>query len=224
MGNKIERVGHLCWFGPHDPPQAMMDTWVKMNPGLIWSVWKDHTGWKNQEQINARAARNEWNGVCDVIRPELLVRYGGIVVDADSECVKPLEEGDFFEQETAIACFESESVRPGMVACGMLGAPRAHPFFEACIEEIAQAPVNEMAWKAVGPAMMTRMAQKHPDLIKVYPAKSFVPTHYSGAVAPGDFPTFAKQYFGSTKGYGSLRRWPCQCKLCAISMLRAPWM
>jgi mannosyltransferase OCH1-like enzyme len=223
----IPKIGHICWFGPHRPPQEMMDSWVAKNPDMIWSVWKDHTaagGWINQEQINHRAARREWNGVCDIIRYELLFRFGGTCVDADSTCVKPLSDGDFFANEEAIACYESESVRPGMIGCGFLGAPKEHPFFKACIEEAGAQDGSEMAWKAVGPMLMGRVAAKLPDRIRVYPARMFNPTHYSGIPAPGNCPIFAQQGWGSTKGYGSLRKLPCTCPECWTSMFRAPWM
>jgi hypothetical protein len=222
----IPRLGHLCWFGPHDPPQEAIDSWSKMNPGIIWTLWRDHkAGWTNTEQINARAERNEWNGVCDVIRLEILHRFGGVAVDADSTAVKPLEESDFFESTTALACYEHEGVRPGIVACGFLAAPKGHPFFAECMAEAARADAREMAWKTVGPMLVTRVAQRMPTQIRVLPAKSFIPTHYTGTKAPGDSPTWAIQHFGSTTSYNKLRKWPCQCSICRnmVSMIRPPW-
>lgn len=223
IGGVGKPVGHLCWFGPHRPPQEMMETWVAKNPQMMWTIWKDHTGWANQEHINYRAVRNEWNGVCDIIRYELLFRFGGIVVDADSECLKPLSEGDFFQQETAIACYENERVRPGVIGCGFLGAPRGHAFFKACMEEAAAADPGAPAWKAVGPLLMGRVAERFPDAIRIYPARMFNPKHYSGVDAPGDAPIFASQGWGSTKGYGSLRKLPCTCPQCWTTSLRPPW-
>jgi mannosyltransferase OCH1-like enzyme len=222
-------LGHIVWVGGHDEPKECIDSWPKLNPDLIWTVWRDHTagqGWINQEQIDARAARREWNGVADCIRYELLTRYGGICVDADSTAAKPLSEGAFFDQgDVAQACFESEAARPGVVACGFLAAPKGHPFFRACVEEVGRADPKEMAWQAVGPMLMTRVAQKMPDAIKVWPSRMFIPEHYSGAKAPGVHPIFANQHFGSTTTYAKLRKWPCQCATCrsSNSMLRPSW-
>lgn len=222
----IPKKLHCVWVGPHRPPQEMIDSWEKKHVnGWMYCLWRDHTGWKNQEQINHRAARNEWNGVADVMRYEILHKYGGFVVDADSECLKALDEGpiDFLGQETAVACYENESVRPGVIGCGFLGAPKEHPFFAACIEDVAKQPTGEMAWKAVGPQVMGRVAAKMPDAIKVFPAKMFNPVHYSGTPAPGDYPVYAKQGWGSTKGYGALRKLPCTCPQCWTTALRPPW-
>ena len=224
----IERIGHIVWIGPHSPPQECIDSWPKLNPGIVWTVWRDHTkalGWINQEQIDARAARQEWNGAADLCRLEIIARCGGIAVDADSMAVKALEEGDFFLQETAVACFEHEQLRPGMVGCGFLGAPQGHPFFRACVEEASKQDPKEPAAKTVGPGMMTRMAKAHPDMIKVYPARSFNPKHHTGTAASGNYPIFAEQLWAGSRGYNALRKFPCQCLTCRnnTSMLFCPW-
>ena len=223
---RIPKIGHICWFGPHDPPQEAMDTWINNNPGIMWSLWRDHTtGWMDQEHINARAAKQEWNGVCDIIRYQLLYKFGGICVDADSASVKPLVEGDFFDRETAVACYEHEEVRPGMIGCGFMGAPKGHPFMEACVDEAHGQDPREAAWKTVGPMLITKIAKEMPDQIHVYPARSFNPEHYSGAKAPGTHPIFGFQYWAGTTGYNKMRKWSCQCNVCrnTQSMLRPSW-
>lgn len=222
----IPKIIHICWFGPHLAPTEMIESWSKKH-SEEWLImpWKDHTGWVNQEQINSRAKRNEWNGVCDVCRYEILYKFGGFAVDADSECLKALDAGpeDFLSNETAVACAESETVRPGIIGCGFLGAPKGHPFFKACIDEVAAQDPDLMAWKAVGPLLMGRVAAKMPNDIKVYPSRLFNPVHYSGARAPGSQEPFASQGWGSTKGYGSLRRLPCTCPQCWQTALRPSW-
>lgn len=224
--NTVPQIGHICWFGPHDPPKECIDSWSEKNPGVMWSLWRDHTQFLfNKEQIAVRGARGEWNGVCDVIRYELLVRYGGVCVDADSTAMKPLAEGDFFEATTALACWESESARPGIVACGFLAAPKGHPFFQACIEEAEKADPKEAAWASVGPMLVTRIAQRMPEAIRVVPSRMFIPEHYTGAKALGTAPIYASQHFGSTTTYNKLRKWACQCQVCRSSnqMIRSSW-
>jgi len=228
---RIPRILSIVWVGPHDPPQQAIDSWIAKHKGeesWFFILWRDHNqGWVNQEQINARAAREEWNGVADLMRYEILYKHGGFCVDADSECVKPLHEGpvDFLGNTTAVACYENESVRPGTVGCGFLGAPKESPFLLACVDEAAKTDPRELAWKTVGPMLVTRLAKEHPDLIKVYPARMFNPLHYSGAKAPGSHPIYAQQYWGSTTSYNKLRKLPCQCQVCRkkVNMLYSPW-
>jgi mannosyltransferase OCH1-like enzyme len=227
---RIPRILHICWVGPHAPPIEMIESWEKKHGGdrsWFFQLWRDHRqGWTCQEQIDARAAKREWNGVADIMRYEILYRFGGFAVDADSTCIKALDEGpiDFLNNATAVACFENESVRPGVIGCGFLGAPKHHPFFEACIEEVQKTDAKEMAWKAVGPLLMGRVASRMPKALKVYPARHFNPKHYSGTQAPGAHAIYAEQGWGSTKSYNSLRRVACQCEECRITFLRAPWM
>jgi mannosyltransferase OCH1-like enzyme len=50
-----------------------------------------HFNFRNQGQIDIM---QDMNGKCDIMRFEILYEYGGILVDADSECVATLY--DFF--------------------------------------------------------------------------------------------------------------------------------
>ncbi len=220
----IPKTIHVIWIGPHDPPSECIATWETMHVnGWMFILWRDHTGWKNQAQIDRM---REWNGKADIMRYEILAKHGGIAIDADSTCVKTLDEGpeDLLNVvEGAWACYESEAVRPGLIACGALGAEKGSKFFARCVEEIATADMSEPAWKTVGPGLITRVASAMPEALKVFPAKLFNPTHFSGVAAPGDCAPRAKQHWGSTKGYGALRKWPCQCSECRISALNPPW-
>lgn len=225
-GTAIPKLLHIVWVGPHAPPAEMIKSWDdKHVQGWLFTVWKDHRGWKNQDKIDQKYARREYNGVADIIRYEILAKHGGIVVDADSTCLKALDEGpeDFLSNTTAIACYENESVRPGMIGCGFLGAPKNHPFFQACVEDVALQNMALPAWQTVGPLLMGRIATRMPDQIKVYPARMFNPKHFSGTAAPGTAAIYAEQGWGSTKGYNALRKWPCQCPECTITAIRPPW-
>jgi mannosyltransferase OCH1-like enzyme len=223
----IEKILSIIWVGPHRMPEELIKTWSdKHTNSWLFVLWKDHlANWENQDQINHRYARREYNGVADLMRYEILLKTGGFVVDADSECLKALDEGpeDFLSNETAVACFENEAVRPGMVSCGFLGAPKGHPFFRACVDEARIQDGSIQAWRTVGPMLMSKVSLRLPDQIKVYPAKMFNDPHYSGAAAPGDHPIYARQKWGSTRGYNSLRRLPCSCPECQQTALRPSW-
>jgi hypothetical protein len=221
----INKTLHICWFGPHDPPTALIDSWfAKHGPATGWevAVHRDHNAFnENKAQIERRAQRREWNGVCDVIRWEILVRFGGVVVDADSECMETLD--DRFLTLDAWACFENEIVRPGVIACGAMGGVQGAPIFKSCMEEAGAADGDAPAWKVVGPMLLTRVATQFPGQLRVFPARMFNPVHHSGTAAPGQETIFATQKWGGTKGYNVLRRFPCQCDECRVTALRPPW-
>lgn len=231
--SSIKKI-HVVWVGPHDPPTEMIKTWDdKHTDGWFILPWRDHTGWINQAQIDVmfNKTNREFNGAADIIRWEIMLKYGGFAVDADSECIKSLDSGpeDFVreaETKVLLAC-ENEAVRPGVLGCGFIGGPAGHPFFKRCVEECALIDPHKPAWTTVGPALATRIAGEMPDAVHVLPAKYFNPMHYTGTAAPGSeepgFIPYAKQAWGSTRGYGVCRRRPCWCKLCRQTALRPPW-
>lgn len=225
----IPKILNIVWVGPHSPPQEAIDTWSNKHVnGWLFTLWTDHTkGWVNQAQIDARYARQEFNGVADCMRYEILFKHGGFCVDADSTCLKALDEGpeDFLASDTALACYENELVRPGMVGCGFLGAPKAHIFFDACIDEVSKQDPREAAWKTVGPILMTKIVKELPDDIRVLPARSFNPIHHSGVKAEGTGPIYSEQHWASTVGYNKMRKFSCSCHICrnTQSMLRPSW-
>jgi glycosyltransferase involved in cell wall biosynthesis len=195
----IPKIIHQIWIGPLPPPQAMMDTWRRKHPDWEYKVWRDHTGWENQSQIDAMS---EWNGRADIMRYEILERFGGILVDADSICVQALD--DSFLEHKAFACWENEIVRPGLIAAGYVGAEKGSRFMRACINAIkTRSLAGCRAWETVGPGLLTTVAKDHPEL-HVYPARTFIPMHYSGTEAPGDARVYAQQFWGSTFGYDKI--------------------
>jgi mannosyltransferase OCH1-like enzyme len=160
------------------------------------------------------------------MRWEILYKYGGFAVDADSECMTAFDDGpiDFFaEPEKVMLCYENESVRPGMVGCGFIRGPKGHPFFRRCIDSIKTEDMLKPAWTTVGPMLATKVASEMPDEVIILPARHFNPMHYSGTPAPGDGHIYARQQWGGTKGYNQLRKRPCLCKECWPTALKPPW-
>jgi hypothetical protein len=194
----IPKKIHQVWIGPHAPPLALMNTWKEKHPDWEYKIWNSHEGFENQAKIDAL---DEWNGRCDVMRFEILHREGGIIVDADSECVQPLDES--FLQHGAWAVWENEQVRPGLIAPGAMGAEPGHPVMRACMDAIRDTPLAGRAWQSVGPGLLTRVAQGRDDLF-VYSARTFIPEHFTGAAAPGTDPIYARQHWGSTRGYSKI--------------------
>lgn len=194
----IPRIIHQIWIGPLPPPQKLMNTWRDMHPDWDYIVWRYEYGWKNQNKIDAM---HEFNGKSDIMRYEILEEHGGVLVDADSECIKPLN--DSFLNHEAFACWENEEAAPGLIATGYVGAVKGSSLMRDCINAIKTASMTEAAWICVGPRLFTRVATTHQELF-VYPARTFIPVHHTGALAPGDATIYANQYWGSTHGYDKL--------------------
>lgn len=200
----IAEVLHIIWIGDETKrPNECIDSWKRLNPTFALRLWGNeelkHGEWRLGKLIE-RWFSKEINGAADLMRWEILFRHGGVAVDADSVCLRPLEhsllESEFF------AAWENEVVRPGLIATGALGAVAGHPFIKRILDDIENDPdpLGGMAWQKVGPQRLTDTYRAHPHPgVKVYPSHYFLPEHYSGLAYQGDGPVFARQIWATTR-------------------------
>ena len=151
----------------------------------------------------------EINGKADIIRWEILYKYGGVFLDADSICVEPID--DMLMKCKYFAGWEQEQLRKGLIATGTMGFPPKHPLVKEAIEWIKANSVdrektNMMAWQSVGPGLLTRMYNtgKYKDMT-IFPSYTFLPIHCTGAEYKGHGKIYAYQEWGSThKSYDQM--------------------
>ena len=194
----IPKIIHQIWVGYNPVPAKLIQTWKDMNPTWEHRLWTNHAGWECQNRIDEC---KEWNGKADIMRWEILYHHGGVYIDADSICVKPLD--DSFTEREVFSCWENEIIRAGLIATGYVGSEKGHPLMRKCIDRIKSRPVDGAAWRLLGPSMFTEECGKDPALF-VYPARTFIPMHYTKCPAPGDWPVYADQRWGTTLGYDRL--------------------
>jgi len=209
----IPKLIHFIWVGNEAKrPDNCIDSWRRLNPGWEFMVWGNaelnELSWHNRAHMTAMYDR-ELNGVADMMRWEILYANGGIVVDADSIALRPLDE-HLLDCE-AFACWENEIVRPGLIAAGYFGSVAGNPFVKQIITDIAEEPsvVYDMAWKTVGPLRLTESYRKYGySKLRVYPSHYFIPQHFSGGAAyDGSDPVYAHQLWGSTRSaYGDIHK------------------
>ena len=145
----------------------------------------------------------EINGKADIIRWEILYKYGGIFIDADSICIEPID--DTLMNTKAFAGYEQEEIRKGLIATGTMGFPPKHPLVKKAIEWIENNDVSvkktqKRAWITVGPGLLTRIYNngKFNDLT-IFPSYYFLPIHCTGLEYKGHSKIYAYQEWGSTK-------------------------
>ena len=151
---KIPKVIHQIWVGPKTPPTLMMNTWRDKNPDFEYICWTDEEIKKRNITFELQSRIDEmevYNGKADIIRWELMAKYGGIFLDADSVCVEPIDE--VLLEKKCFAGFEQETLRMGLLATGTMGFPPNHPLPLNAMEWIRQNPVsqtktNTMAWRS----------------------------------------------------------------------------
>lgn len=195
----IPRIIHQIWIGPYDRPAEFMETWRTLNPSFRYELWDDTRcaafGFQNAHKI---AEQSEWAGKADLMRYEILERHGGIFIDADAECVRPLE--DHFLDHDSFACWENETIRHGLISNGYLGASINNKLMQALISAAAYRNMRgQRAWLTTGPMLLTQTVKLlNYTNLHVYPSFYFIPRHYSGMEYHGRGPVYAKQHWGST--------------------------
>ena len=202
----IPKIIHQLWIGSKPAPISLMNTWKDKHPDFEYIYW-------NEEEIKKREFIfrcqdkiddiEEINGKADIMRWEILYKYGGIFLDADSICIEPIDEE--LLNKKCFAGWEQEKVRPGLIATGTMGFPEKHPLVKGAIQwilnnEVSQQKAQLMAWQSVGPGLLTRMYNtcNFKDL-HIFPSYTFLPIHLTGLEYTGHGKIYAFQAWGSTK-------------------------
>lgn len=206
----IPKQLHVIWIGDETKrPDNCIATWIERNPTWDVRVWGNHDlatyGWWNSKHMRDMATR-ELNGVADLMRWEILYREGGFVVDADSACVRPLE--DWMVEHEAFACWENEIARPQLIAAGYVASKPKNPFIGQIVNDLEarETVIDGPAWKTVGPSCLTEAYARYKYAnLTVLPSHYFIPEHFTGLKYTGGGPVFARQFWGSTnKSYDKL--------------------
>lgn len=199
----IPKILHHIWVGPRQPPLHWMSTWPRHHPRWRYITWNDETvfrrPWRNQRLVNAYRDQEEWRGVADVIRYEILHEMGGFMPGADSECLQPVDDLVTEPGITAYAVYENEKAAPGLITPVYAATPGA-AFLDAMIQKISGAQAAE-PWECVGNRPMQQVYESRDwPSVRVWPSWMFNPEHYTGARHEGPEQPYARQHWGSTVG------------------------
>ena len=143
---------HRIWLGS-ELPESFVEygrTWHEHHPSWTQVLWTDHPQrelpyvrvatlpqLRNQAIFDAAPAlvraANVGQFRADLLRYELLVDHGGVYVDADFECLRPIDEL-LGEDVHAFAAWETDQV---WVNNAILGAELGHLFFQQLVDGIA---------------------------------------------------------------------------------------
>jgi mannosyltransferase OCH1-like enzyme len=92
----IPRTLHQIWIGPRPVPRRWTESWRRLHPEFEYRLWDeaaiDAFGLANLAVYRRYGEAEIYDGAADVARAEILHRFGGVYVDADSEALRPLGE------------------------------------------------------------------------------------------------------------------------------------
>lgn len=221
---KIPKLIHQVWIGPKEPPSILMNSFVKMydaiqitDPNIIrdmdkwyYILWTEELIDKYIDMIN----RNKYDrnipycGKCDIVRYEILLKYGGIFFDADCLALKRVT--DDMLSYSLISVFENER-KNKYIAVGIIGVIPENPVIRKCVSIIRKTNKTNPAWKYLGPELFTRMYNLNHHLLessKIYPSYYFLPqwlkSHQSQIIDIFAKPEYIEyiygnHYWGTTK-------------------------
>ena len=168
----IPRILHQVWVGPDPLPKEYQDyreSWRRHHPDWEMHLWtedslpRDLVRPEAYERLRNPAERS------DIIRLEVLHRFGGVYVDTDVECLRPIdplleEGGDFFVGAVQ-----------GKVENAVIGAAAGHPVLEEALGELQ--PATEYGadlTQGTGPWFLTALLREHPE-VTIHPQEVFSP-------------------------------------------------
>jgi mannosyltransferase OCH1-like enzyme len=132
---RIPRIFHQIWLGPARFPEefaAYQQTWIDNHPDWELRFWTEENlpspGELRRPEV-AELLRAPWERA-DILRLEVVLRYGGVHVDTDFECFRPI--GPLIEDAELFIGLRKQ----GRVNGAIFGAVRGHPILDRALDEI----------------------------------------------------------------------------------------
>lgn len=179
---KIPKIIHRIWLGSDQPSEfvALEQTWLEhhMDRGWVYKLWTDadiaQLQLYNQEFYDDT---DNYGVKSDILRWELLYRFGGVYIDTDFECLQPLDELHYtYDFYTALQPLDTLFVQLG---AALVGSVPGHPILKHCIETIKDDWHHKGAPKKTGPVHFTKsfyaMAAQNGNKDIAFPAFYFYP-------------------------------------------------
>lgn len=167
----IPPIIHLIWLGSPIPSQvaSIFDSWRKHHPGWEIRIWTDsevaNLSWSSKRIQLAFEQANTWAEKADILRIEVLYKFGGIYSDADAVCLNSFQ--DLIVQDIGFfSCFELNYIgkhygEPFFVGSAIMGAAKNSFVMKYCLENIQtvqDAPTVGII-KRTGPGLISRACQ-----------------------------------------------------------------
>ena len=158
---------HLAAYG---------ETWVRHHPDWEHVLWTADAipPLRNQRVYDAAeriAPHNVGQLRSDVARYEILFEHGGVYIDADMECLRPIDD-----LIADVSCFAGWEVQGTWVNNAVLGAEPGHPFIADLIEHLEHSVVANPGKRpavTTGPQYLTPIYRRHAHEVTVFPKETF---------------------------------------------------
>jgi mannosyltransferase OCH1-like enzyme len=157
----IPRIFHQLWVGPNPFPEEFarnQETWLEHHPGWELRFWTEDNLPENCRRPEVyEKLRAPWVRT-DILRLEVVWRFGGVHVDTDFECLRSIEplldDVDFF----------TAYMEPTRTNHAILGAVPGHPIVDRALLEITPSDTF-VPWDkdTTGPLFFDRIVKEYPE-------------------------------------------------------------
>ena len=217
-GRAFPKRMHQVWLGKSKPPPLdLISACASLHYDWEYTLWTDDNlgnityDSKYQEKgsftlryLHARGAVGDILKAADLVRLEVLYRYGGVAMDADQVCLKRmdplLELGRTYDWVAAHEHEHDHSSVKRLVACGV---QIAHPYSPSIYRALAHVPfiyLGKSAWTSTGPCLISQAIVypcgretrplcgqaysdadecERPAPLHLLPSRAFYPYHHS---------------------------------------------
>jgi mannosyltransferase OCH1-like enzyme len=171
---RIPRIFHQIWLGPDPPPEhenAYRASWGEYHPGWEVRLWREDELPDDCRRAEVYQRLRHPAERADILRLELLWRYGGVYVDTDFECrrsIEPLLEG--------VELFLGD-MKPGRTNNAIIGAIPQHPLIGRALDELRPVEWHGVDPKAgTGPHFLDALLRPERNHITIFPPPVFYPS------------------------------------------------
>lgn len=168
---RIPRLLHQIWVGAGPMPdhcRRFVEGWQRLHPRWEHRLWTDAD--LPALGIEPELARKACTGseLANLVRYHVVAAYGGVYVDVDTECLRPIDE-----LARGVDGFAGCSF-PGNFAPGLFGAVPGHPAIVRCRDLSRQIAGSRYPETTSGPLLFTTVLWDFPDFT-IYPPSFFYP-------------------------------------------------
>jgi mannosyltransferase OCH1-like enzyme len=156
----IPRVFHQIWLGDEPfPYERERETWRRHHPGWEHRLWTEGDVPGDLQLCEAANRLRQPAERADILRLELLHRQGGVYLDADFECLKPIDP-----LVDGVRCFLG-LLDSGRVSNAVIGTEPGHPLVARAMAEVrpreTYGPVDR---EGTGPLLLERLRHEVDDV------------------------------------------------------------
>lgn len=177
------KIIHQLWIGPNPVPMDWINTWaidyVKANPEWEHRLWNDKM-LNDLHMYNKDLFLKEktYNGKSDIARYEILYKFGGIYIDADSIWLETKSLNQLMTPETGLFV----GIEPGKdyAASGVVWATKGHPallLIMNAIKRNIRVANTFQAWITMGPLVL-HVLENNGVPVTRYPDYFFYPENW----------------------------------------------